>query len=323
MTTRYWIVLGFLGFLVVAEGAATLFLQKHIVRSELEMKQSLTFLEEQIAAVDAGLTEKISQIAEESDVTSLSLEELKRRQLVRAESREDQLVRVVGNAVSAVVSIVVSKDVLELEVEYVNPFGNDPFFRDSGVRIPVYRQRGVVEQRVNSGTGFIITPDGYLVTNRHVIADTSGRVTAFLSDGTQQQATVIYRDPIHDVALLKVSGTYNPIPLGNSTDVKLGQTVIAIGNALGELENTVSVGIVSGLNRAIEATDGQTTQRIEGVIQTDAAINRGNSGGPLLDFDGRAVGVNVATVVGSENISFAIPINVVRAIASNLIGKTL
>ncbi len=320
---RYRILFCVLAVLAVAGNAGMLFLYARVEQAESAIQRNMLSLEEQIAAIDARLTGKISEIAEKSGVTSLSLEELKRRQQIRAESREDQLVRVVGNAVPAVASIVVSKEIPQVEIEYVNPFGNDPFFHDSGVRIPVYRQRGVVEQRVSSGTGFIITSDGYLITNRHVVADTSVRVTAFLSDGTSQTAAVIYRDPIHDVALLKISGAFNPIPLGDSARTKLGQTVIAIGNALGELENTVSVGIVSGLDRTIEASDGKAVLRIEGVIQTDAAINRGNSGGPLLDFDGRAMGVNVATVVGSENISFAIPINVVRSIASNLIGRNL
>ena len=215
----------------------------------------------------------------------------------------------------AVVSIVVSKDVPKLEIEYINPFGNDPFFRDFGVRIPVYRQKGVTEQKVGAGTGFLIRSDGYIITNRHVVSDVQAKYTVLLSSGEQKAAEVVYRDPQYDIAILRIAGKGYPyVRLGDSDKLKLGQTVFAIGNALGEYNNSVSVGIISGLNRTIEASDGRQIEKITGVIQTDAAINPGNSGGPLVDLSGKVIGVNVATVRGSENIGFAIPVKVVKQI---------
>ncbi len=228
---------------------------------------------------------------------------------------DELLTQAVAKVAPAVVSIVISKDVPLLEIDYVNPFGNDPFFHDFGIRIPVYRQKGFTEKKVGAGTGFIINSNGYIVTNRHVVSDPQAKYTVLLSDGNQKQAQVIYIDEKWDIAVLKIDGgNYPYVKLGNSDKLKLGQTVLAIGNALGEYSNSVSVGIISGLNRTIEAAGNGQVERLEGVIQTDAAINPGNSGGPLVDLQGEVIGVNVATVRGSENIGFAIPINIVKQI---------
>ncbi|MCR4311207.1 MAG: trypsin-like peptidase domain-containing protein, partial [Candidatus Taylorbacteria bacterium] len=120
----------------------------------------------------------------------------------------------------------------------------------------------------------------------------------------------------------KIEGTgYKKVALGNSDDIKLGETVIAVGNALGEYSNSVSVGIISGLNRTLEAQDSTgKVETLTGVFQTDAAINPGNSGGPLVNMKGEAVGINVATVVGSSNISFSIPLNKIRGILKKELG---
>ncbi len=232
---------------------------------------------------------------------------------------DELLTTAVAKVAPAVVSIVISKDVPLLEIDYVNPFGDDPFFHDFGIRIPVYRQKGVTEKKVGAGTGFIINPDGYIVTNRHVVADPQAKYTVLLSDGQQKQARVVYVDAQWDIAILKIDGDNYPyVALGDSDQLKLGQTVLAIGNALGEYNNSVSVGIISGLNRTIEAAGNGQIEKLSGVIQTDAAINPGNSGGPLVDLKGEVVGVNVATVRGSENIGFAIPINIVKQILVKL-----
>ncbi len=227
-------------------------------------------------------------------------------------SREDQIPAAVAKISPAVVSIVVSKDVPKLEVVYVDPFGDDPFFKDfsSGIRIPRYRQKGTEKQKVGAGTGFIIKQNGLILTNKHVVGDTAAEYTVLLSDGSQKKAEVLYLDSEHDLALINIEGSgYKTVELGNSDTLKLGQSVGAIGNALGEYSNSVSVGIISGLNRSIKASTGKTIEELNGVIQTDAAINPGNSGGPLFTLDGKVIGVNVATVVGSSNISFSIPIN--------------
>lgn len=256
-----------------------------------------------------------------SDTAVLPKEEAERRQAVRAQSQDDLLTQAVAKVTPAVVSIVISKDVPQLEVVYENPFGDDPFFQDFGFRIPTYRQKGTVRQKVGGGTGFIIRSDGYIVTNRHVVADSNASYTALLPNGQQKPIQVIYKDPKHDLAIVKIEGSnYTSVNLGDSGNLKLGQTVIAIGNALAEYNNSVSVGIISGLNRSVEATDNSgRAQTLTGVIQTDAAINPGNSGGPLVDLNGRVVGVNVATAMGANSISFSIPINEVKTIIKTVI----
>lgn len=240
--------------------------------------------------------------------------EVVKREIVQQASQDELLTNAVSKVAPAVVSIVITKDVPQLEVVYINPFGNDPFFKDSGIRIPQYRQKGTTEQKVGAGTGFIVSGDGYIVTNRHVVEDQSARYTALLVNGTQKQAEVIYRDNALDVAILKIGGSgYSAVTLGNSDAMKLGQSVFAIGNALGEYGNTVSVGIISGLNRSLEVLGGSMPETLRGVIQTDAAINPGNSGGPLVALNGEVIGVNVAKA-SAENIGFAIPINTLKSI---------
>lgn len=240
-------------------------------------------------------------------------------------SRDEQLTDAVAKVTPSVVSIVISKDVPQLEVVYTNPFGNDPFFKDFNVRVPTYRQKGVKRQKVGAGTGFIVTANGYILTNKHVVLDEQASYTVLLSDGSQKNAKVVYRDSALDIALVKIEGSSYPhVTIGNSDTLKLGQTVIAIGNALGEYSNSVSVGIISGLNRNLQAGGGNGfVEQLKGMIQTDAAINPGNSGGPLLDMNGAVIGVNVATVTGSNNISFSIPINKIKDVTHSFFGKDL
>lgn len=190
----------------------------------------------------------------------------------------------------------------------------------SVVSIRVYRNvqyRGqILRQRIGEGSGFIVSANGYIVTNRHVVPYVNAVYTVTSQDGSELEAEVQYRDAQNDIAILKVErNNLKPAKLGDSQNLQLGQTVIAVGNALGEFSNSVSVGIISGLGRTIEAEDQRgVIQRIENTIQTDAAINPGNSGGPLVNSAGEVIGVNVATVVGAQSISFAIPVNVVKNI---------
>ena len=245
--------------------------------------------------------------------------ELARRQAIKEKSQGELLTEAVARVTPAVVSIVISKDVPKLEVRYVNPFGDDPFFKDFNIQVPVYRQVGTEKQKVGAGSGFLVRANGYIVTNKHVVADTGATYTVLLADGTQKTATVLYRDQTHDLAVVKIEGSgLSTVPLGDSTTLKLGQSVFAVGNALGEYNNSVSVGIISGLNRSIQAQSQSGVETLSGVIQTDAAINQGNSGGPLVDLNGNAIGVNVAMVQGSQNIGFSIPISQVRAALSKL-----
>jgi len=146
-----------------------------------------------------------------------------------------------------------------------------------------------------------------------VVNDAGAEYTVLTNDGKKYPAKVLARDPLQDIAIVKIDSKGEILPtvtLGNSDSIKLGQTAIAIGNSLGEFRNTVSAGIVSGLSRAINASDGgRLIERLEGLIQTDAAINPGNSGGPLLNLKGEVIGINTAVASNAENIGFAIPIN--------------
>ena len=231
--------------------------------------------------------------------------------------QDEMIVKAVEEASPAVVSIVASKDVPVVERYYVDPFGNDPFFQqffggESGLQVPQYRQNGTQKQDVSSGTGFIVSPDGLILTNKHVVADTEAEFTVFMNDGRKKPARVLARDTAQDLAVLKIEGSDFPmVRFGDSSQVKIGQAVIAIGNALGQFRNTVSVGIVSGLQRSIVAGGGggSEPETLQELIQTDAAINPGNSGGPLLNIAGEVIGINTAIAQGAENIGFALPIN--------------
>ncbi|MBI2122498.1 MAG: trypsin-like peptidase domain-containing protein [Candidatus Sungbacteria bacterium] len=240
--------------------------------------------------------------------------------------RQDELVvNIVEEASPAVVSVVATKDVPVIERLFIDPFGDDPFFKrffgddGSGFQIPQLRQKGTEKREVSSGTGFLVSSEGHVVTNKHVVSDTEAEYTVLFNDGRKKPAKILARDPLHDLAVLKIDGAgYPALRFGDSSRVKTGQSVIAIGNALGEFRNTVSVGVISGLQRSIVAEGGADGPEIlQELMQTDAAINPGNSGGPLLTLRGEVVGINTAVARGAENIGFAIPVNKVkRAIES-------
>ena len=227
-------------------------------------------------------------------------------QQIISDTREEMITNAVKNISPAVVSVIAAKDIPVFEEYYVNPFGNDSFFN---FQIPQYRQKGTEKKQVSSGTGFFVSADGLIVTNKHVVQDAEAEYTVIKNDGKKFGAKVLARDSFQDIAILKVEGKdFNFIPLGDSNKIEIGQTAIAIGNSLGEFQNTVSVGIVSGLNRDITASG----EDLQGLIQTDAAINAGNSGGPLLNLSGQAIGINTAMASGAENMGFALPINIAK-----------
>lgn len=222
----------------------------------------------------------------------------------------DPVVDVVERASPAVVSVIVSKDIPKVEDVLLDPFGG-PFSGPSPFRFRVRRPSGDVEkQEVGGGSGFVVDETGLILTNRHVVADENADYTVLFNNGEKAPARVLARDPSLDLAVLRVEKSgLATISLGDSNAVRVGQTVVAIGNALGEFRNTVSVGVISGLGRQVTAGDRASGQVevLDAVIQTDAAINPGNSGGPLLDLQGDAIGVNTAVAGGAENIGFAIP----------------
>ncbi|MDO8560941.1 MAG: trypsin-like peptidase domain-containing protein [bacterium] len=229
-------------------------------------------------------------------------------------THEEQVIKTVKKALPSVVSIIVAKDLDALEKQGFPFFGMpEELFNES--------EEDIIEQlprtdggkiRIGGGSGFIVHSDGIILTNKHVVIDKDAEYTVVTPDEEKYTARVVARDPINDVAILKIEATNMPtLALSDSRKIILGQTVIAIGNALGEFKNTVSVGIVSGLSRLITAvTDAQGhTERLRGLVQTDAAINPGNSGGPLVNLNCEVIGINSAVVFGAQNIGFAIPIN--------------
>ncbi|MBI2591390.1 MAG: trypsin-like peptidase domain-containing protein [Candidatus Brennerbacteria bacterium] len=230
---------------------------------------------------------------------------------------EQAVIGAVEKASPAVVSIIISKDLPVIEQCPFNPFGDLPPEFNQFFDFGPFQQfnqpcsKGKTKhQEVGGGSGFIVSADGLIVTNKHVVADEAAEYTVLTNDGKKYDAKVLARDPSLDLAVLKIKTSNLPVvALGNSDTIKLGQTAIAIGNALGEFRNTVSVGVISGLARTVTASGGGMSETIEGVIQTDAAINPGNSGGPILNLRGEVIGINTAIASGAENIGFAIPIN--------------
>lgn len=232
-------------------------------------------------------------------------------------SQESFVVNAVKKTNPAVISIVISKEVPKYET-YIDPNRQNlwgDMFPGFFFNTPQYRQNGTEKKEVGGGSGFFVSEDGLIVTNKHVVDQKDVEYTVFTNDGKKHSAKVVARDPVLDIALIKVEGSGFPyLTLGNSDALEVGQSVIAIGNALAEFRNTVSVGVVSGLSRSITAGDSSgKTELLDHVIQTDAAINPGNSGGPLLDLSGKVIGVNVAVAQGSQSIGFALPINSVKS----------
>lgn len=216
----------------------------------------------------------------------------------------------------AVVSIAISKDIKELRKEMSMlprflPFGGPK------LDIPDEAVDAKGRVQIGGGSGFFVDESGIILTNKHVVADTNANYTVITNDNEEFETEILARDPIDDVAILKITprkGTkITCVEIGDSEELELGQTAIAVGNALGLFRNTVSIGIVSGLSRSIFAQPSpQAVQEMRGLIQTDAAINPGNSGGPLVNIYGQAIGINTAIVFGAQNIGFAIPINAAK-----------
>lgn len=231
-----------------------------------------------------------------------------------AGSQEQMVIDAVKKAKPSVVSVIITKDVPVLEKYYSDPFGGSNPFGGFNFQIPQYRQNGTEKKEVGGGSGFIVSADGYIVTNKHVVADPKAEYTIFIGeDKKKYTAKVISTDPLNDIAVMKIDATDLPyLEFADSDHLDVGQTAIAIGNPLLEFTNSVSVGVVSGLSRSITAGDGAgQSEQLEGVIQTDAAINPGNSGGPLLNLQGKVIGVNVA-VANANNIGFSLPSNLVK-----------
>lgn len=246
------------------------------------------------------------RISDELDLGSLKERSGKELNVEKIVVEDSEVTSVVEKSAPSVVSIVITKEVPKFRTFDFFGFGFVP------------QEDGEMEkQQVGGGTGFFVSDDGLIATNKHVVSDKDAEYTVITNDEKEYSAKVIARDPSHDIALIKIEGKNFPVlELGSSSNVKIGQTVIAIGNSLGEFSNTVSRGIISGLGRTLVAGDGygSETERLSNIIQTDAAINPGNSGGPLINILGQVVGMNVAMAQGAQNIGFALPIDQVKKV---------
>jgi serine protease Do len=175
------------------------------------------------------------------------------------------------------------------------------------------------KQEIGGGSGFIVSEDGLILTNKHVVIDDLAEFEVVTYDNQKYPAKVLAKDPINDLAVLKIDAKdLKPLTLGDSDKIEIGQTVIAIGNSLSEFRNTVTRGVVSGINRRVEAGGAGISEVLEEAIQTDAAINPGNSGGPLLNLAGEVIGINTAISQSGQLIGFAIPINGAKQVIESI-----
>lgn len=175
------------------------------------------------------------------------------------------------------------------------------------------------QEEQDIGSGFIVSKDGLIVTNKHVVA-VAGKYKVITHDGKKYDVESIYRDPVNDIAIVKINAKgLKPIEMGDSSKIKVGQLVVAVGTPLGEFRGSVTQGIVSGIGRGITAGSvfEGFAEKLDDVIQTDAAINPGNSGGPLVNSASQVIGVNTAVATGAENIGFALPINIIKESIKN------
>lgn len=288
----------FLVVLSIGLAYSTIKTENELELTKAKLDSAKSFAEEKIAMIEAKvstLQKAVSTANGLSAQVAESLSEIERSQSAKSKTQEELVTEAVSKNADSVVSIVATRDFPNFET-----------------------------RKLSAGTGFFVTTDGYIVTNRHVVKDQTASYTVILPNGISRPATVIYWDADLDIAILKTVGlTFMPATLGDSSDIKLGQTVIAIGYALGKYSNSVSIGNVSGLNRTISAGGFGSTEKLSGLIQIDAAINAGNSGGPLIDLTGKVIGVNVATVTEGNSISFSIPINTLKYSIESVIGRKL
>ncbi len=226
---------------------------------------------------------------------------------------ESAIPKIVKNTTASVVSIIIKKQ----ESAAAQYYSNNPFFFGEPFDTNELNNTNTEPVEVGAGSGFVASSDGLILTNRHVVSDTKAEYDVVFTDGTSFTGTVVDRDEVYDLAVLKIDPgekELTPLPLGNSDQLEQGQAVIAIGNTVGQYHNTVTKGIISGLSRTLQ--DGYS-----GLIQTDAAINPGNSGGPLIDVAGNVIGINTAIDRSGEGIGFAIPINYAKVDLASIEAK--
>jgi len=234
---------------------------------------------------------------------------------IRIVSEESVVIDVVEKVSPSVVTVGIVQDRPVFEYDPFDPFG---FFQAP-------RQRSTQREEADIGSGFIVSGEGLIVTNRHVVDNADASYKIITSDNTSYEVENVYRDPANDIAIIKINPSagsgqaLKPVEMGDSDSIKVGQLVIALGTPLGEFRGSATKGIVSGIGRGITAGSPfeGVAEQLDNVIQTDAAINPGNSGGPLVNSSGQVIGVNTAVASGAENISFALPINLVKDALDN------
>lgn len=249
-------------------------------------------------------TEPIKKLSKFSSVVKPPLTKIK--------SEESVVIGVVEKSVPSVVTIAINKTTRtqdRYQFDSFNPFGALQF--QTG-------EEQTIEQ--NIGSGFIVSEDGVIITNKHVVADTEADYKVITNDKKEYLAQKILRDPLNDLAVIKIKATdLKSLDLGDSDSLVLGQMAIAIGTPLGEFTNSITTGVVSGLGRGITAGSPlqNFVERLDNVIQTDAAISPGNSGGPLLNSSSQVIGINTAVSQQGENLGFAIPVNILKELLVN------
>ena len=249
-----------------------------------------------------GTQPQIQKIVEKIEQPVKVIENEKITKEEKIVKEESVIIDIVKKTSPSVVSIIVSKELPKMQ-----SFFPDDFFWPFELQVP---QSNETEKReIGGGTGFVVA-ENLILTNKHVASDPQAEYTVVTTAEKKYQAEILALDPVFDIAILKARTDLPALALGDSSDLEVGQTVIAIGNALGEFQNTVSVGVVSGLRRTIDA-------ELRSLIQTDAAINQGNSGGPLINLKGEVIGINTAIAANAENIGFAIPINTAKKAVNN------
>ncbi len=268
-----------------------------------------------------SVTQKTGIVAEITEQLGIELppaseEEAVERTITKMLEEESATISVVHQVLPAVVSVVIKKDLESL----INS-GSYFFFDDEGM----VEDFGSEFVEIGGGTAFFVTSDGLLLTNKHVVSDPNARYSIITNDGDEYSVEVVAQDVFLDLAVIEVNDEgakgmrFPTVEFGNSGEIEIGQTVIAIGNTLSEYRNTVTKGVISGIGRRVVAGDYYATEVIEEAIQTDAAINPGNSGGPLINLYGEVIGVNTAISSDGQGINFAIPIDSAKKIVDDVV----
>ena len=215
---------------------------------------------------------------------------------IKIVSEESVIIDIVEKVSSSVVTVGIEQRIINF----------DPF--------DIFQRPQATQQEQDIGSGFIVSSDGLIVTNKHVV-NIPGKYKVITHDGKKYDVESIYRDPVNDIAIVKINAIgLKPVEMGDSSKIKVGQLVVAVGTPLGEFRGSVTKGIVSGIGRGITTGSPfeEFAEKLDDVIQTDAAINPGNSGGPLVNSSAQVIGVNTAIASGAENIGFALPINIIK-----------